>query len=89
MADERPASAEGPKPLEGLSIALTGGLESLSREEATQLAQEAGARVASSVSKKTSVVVAGENPGTKYDKAVKLGLVILDEAEFLRRLERG
>jgi DNA ligase (NAD+) len=89
MADERPASADGPKPLEGLSIVLTGGLESLSREEATQLAQEAGARVASSVSKKTSFVVAGENPGTKYDKAVELGLVILDEAEFLRRLERG
>ena len=62
LADER-SGEDGPRPLEGLSIVLTGGLETISREEATELAQAAGARVASSVSKKTSFVVAGENPG--------------------------
>jgi DNA ligase (NAD+) len=86
MADERAAGAEGPRPLEGQTIVLTGGMESLSREEATQMAEEAGARVASSVSKKTSFVVAGDNPGSKYEKAVALGVEIVDEAEFRTRL---
>ena len=67
---------------------LTGGLETMSREEATLLAQEAGARVASSVSKKTDFVVAGEDPGSKYDKAIQLGVEVVDEREFLRRLGR-
>jgi DNA ligase (NAD+) len=75
-----------PKPLEGSTIVLTGGLESISRDEATTIAQEAGARVASSVSKKTAFVVAGEDPGTKYEKAVQLGVEIIDEKEFLRRV---
>jgi len=87
LEDEPPADT-GPKPLEGLTIVLTGGLDTLSRDEATRLAQQAGARVSSSVSKKTDFVVAGENPGSKHDQAVKLGLEILDEAEFLRRLGR-
>ena len=87
LADEREPDVEaGPKPLEGATIVLTGGLETLSREEATALAEAAGARVASSVSKKTDFVVAGENPGTKYDKAVSLGVEIVDEAGFLTRL---
>ena len=86
MADERTAEEEGPRPLEGQTIVLTGGMETLSREEATLMAQQAGARVASSVSKKTSFVVAGENPGSKYDKAVELGVEILDEAAFRARL---
>ena len=68
---------------------LTGGLEALSREEATAAAQEAGARVASSVSKKTAFVVAGEAPGTKLAKAEELGVEIIDEDEFLRRLGRA
>jgi DNA ligase (NAD+) len=67
---------------------LTGGLETMSREEATELAQTAGARVASSVSKKTSFVVAGESPGSKLAKAETLGVEIVDEAEFRRRLGR-
>ena len=85
MAEEVVETA-GPRPLEGKTIVLTGGLETMSREEATVLAQNAGARVASSVSKKTDFVVAGENPGTKYEKAVSLGVEILDEAEFRRRV---
>jgi DNA ligase (NAD+) len=86
MADERDEEADGPKPFDGLSIVLTGGLESLSREDATARAETAGARVTSSVSKKTSFVVAGENPGTKLTKAEELGVEVVDEAEFLRRL---
>ena len=88
MADER-SGDEGPRPLEGLSIVLTGGLGDLSREEATELAQAAGARVASTVSKKTSFVVAGENPGSKLAKAETLGVEVIDEAEFVRRLGRA
>ena len=88
MADDR-ASDDGPRPLEGLSIVLTGGLDTMSREEATELAQAAGARVASSVSKKTSFVVAGENPGSKLAKAETLGVEVVDEAEFRRRLGRA
>ena len=71
-----------------MSIVLTGGLEMLSREEATAAAEDAGARVTSSVSKKTSFVVAGESPGTKLAKAEQLGVEVIDEQEFLRRLGR-
>jgi DNA ligase (NAD+) len=88
LADDVVA-ARGPQPLAGTTIVLTGGLEGISREEATALAQAAGARVASSVSKKTDFVVAGVNPGTKHAKAVELGIEILDEAQFLKRLGRG
>jgi DNA ligase (NAD+) len=63
-------------------------LESLSREEASAVAEDAGARVTSSVSKKTSFVVAGESPGTKLAKAEQLGVEVIDEQEFLRRLGR-
>jgi DNA ligase (NAD+) len=75
-------------PLAGKTLVLTGGLESMSREEATKAAEEAGARVASSVSKKTDFVVGGTDPGSKYDKAVSLGVDIVDETEFLKRLGR-
>jgi DNA ligase (NAD+) len=85
LEDEAPLD-DGPKPLEGLTIVLTGGLDTLSRDEATRLAQRAGARVSSSVSKKTDFVVAGENPGSKYEQAVKLGVEIVDEPGFLSRL---
>jgi DNA ligase (NAD+) len=88
MADERSGDV-GPRPLEGLSIVLTGGLEDLSREEATELAQAAGARVAATVSKKTSFVVAGENPGSKLAKAESLGVEVFDVAEYVRRLGRA
>jgi len=75
--------------LSGKSIVLTGGLETMSREETTRAAQAAGARIASSVSKKTDFVVAGKDAGSKYDKAVALGVEVIDEAEFLRRLGTG
>ncbi len=87
MGDDRVVEA-GAKPLEGMTIVLTGGLSALSRDEASAAAEAAGARVASSVSKKTSFVVAGENPGTKLAKAEQLGVEIVDEAAFLTRLGR-
>ncbi|MGH2723855.1 MAG: NAD-dependent DNA ligase LigA [Actinomycetota bacterium] len=87
MAD-RPRKKKADGPLSGTTIVLTGGLESMSREEATKAAQDAGARVASSVSKKTDFVVAGTDPGTKFDKAVSVGVEIVDEREFLKRLGR-
>jgi DNA ligase (NAD+) len=87
MADP-PRKQRTDGPLSGKTIVLTGGLESMSREESTMSAEDAGARVASSVSKKTDFVVAGTDPGTKYDKAVSLGVEIVDEKEFLKRLGR-
>ncbi|HEY3209238.1 MAG TPA: NAD-dependent DNA ligase LigA [Actinomycetota bacterium] len=86
--EEKPevlAKAEGP--LSGKTILITGGLESLSRSQAEQAAQDAGAKVASSVSKKTDFVVVGENPGSKYDRAIQLGVETIDEKEFLKRLK--
>jgi len=76
-----PERAKGSK-LEGKSFVFTGELKSLTREEAERLVRELGGKEVSSVSSKTSYVVAGENPGSKYDKAKKLGLKILTEKEF-------
>ncbi len=85
--EEKPevlAKAEGP--LSGKTIVITGGLEALPRAQAEEAAQDAGAKVASSVSKKTDFVVVGENPGSKYDRALQLGVETIDEREFLKRL---
>jgi DNA ligase (NAD+) len=87
MADQ-PKKKQADGPLAGRTIVLTGGLEAMSREEATRAAQDAGARVASSVSKKTDFVVAGTDPGSKYDRAVQVGVEIVDEKEFLKRIGR-
>jgi DNA ligase (NAD+) len=82
-APARPAAG----PLAGKTVVITGELETLSREEATHAAEAAGARVTSSVSRSTSFVVVGANPGaTKYDKAQALGIETVDEKDFLRRL---
>jgi DNA ligase (NAD+) len=72
----------------GLTVVLTGGLTSLSRDEAKHLVEAQGGRVASSVSSKTNLVVAGEAAGSKLAKAKELGLEVIDEAEFLRRAGR-
>jgi DNA ligase (NAD+) len=71
--------------LEGLTVVITGTLPTLSRQEATQLLEAAGARVTDSISKKTSFLVAGEAAGSKLEKAKALGVEVIDEAELLRR----
>ncbi|MFN2590675.1 MAG: helix-hairpin-helix domain-containing protein, partial [Actinomycetota bacterium] len=81
---EPEAPPEGP--LSGTTIVITGGLQSMSRSEAERAAQQAGARVVSSVSKKTDFVVVGENPGSKHDRALQLGVETIDEKDFLKRL---
>ena len=69
--------------LEGAKIVITGTLEALGRDEAKKLVEERGGRVTSSVSKNTSFVVVGENPGSKAEKAEKLGVKVLSETDFL------
>jgi len=75
--------------LEGLTFVLTGTLPNLTRELAKEKIESAGGRVSGSVSKKTSYVVAGEEAGSKLDKATSLGVTVLDEAGLLELLERG
>jgi DNA ligase (NAD+) len=87
MADERDTSV--PRTLEGLTIVVTGTLEGLSRDEAKEAILARGGKAAGSVSKKTSYVVVGENPGSKHDKALALGVPVLDEAGFVALLESG
>ena len=73
--------------LRGLTVVITGTLPTLSRQQATALIEQSGGRVADSVSKKTSFVLAGENAGSKLDKAKSLGIEVIDEAELQRRLK--
>jgi len=74
---------EASLPLSGKSVVFTGGLSTLSRDEAKSLVERLGAAVSSSVSKRTAYVVAGADPGSKLDDARKLGVTVLDESEFL------
>ncbi|OMC54666.1 DNA ligase (NAD(+)) LigA [Mycobacterium sp. IS-836] len=87
MADERDASV--PRTLEGLTVVVTGSLPGFSRDDAKEAIVSRGGKAAGSVSKKTDYVVAGDSPGSKYDKAVELGVPILDEDGFRRLLEDG
>jgi DNA ligase (NAD+) len=87
MVDEVDASV--PRTLEGLSIVVTGSMAGFSRDEAKEAIMSRGGRAAGSVSKKTAFVVAGDAPGSKYDKALELGVPLLDEAGFRVLLDRG
>ncbi|MFW6175837.1 MAG: NAD-dependent DNA ligase LigA [Acidobacteriota bacterium] len=90
LVEPPPREEAGPQPLEGLTMVFTGSLERFTRSEAKELAQAHGAKVTGSVSKKTDYVVAGEDPGSKHDKAVELGVTVLDESGFADLLaERG
>ncbi|MET9321645.1 NAD-dependent DNA ligase LigA [Streptomyces sp. NPDC003038] len=89
MEEEGSGKEEGPRPLEGLTVVVTGTLQSHTRDGAKEALQSLGAKVTGSVSKKTSFVVVGDNPGSKYDKAVQLKLPVLDDAGFAVLLEQG
>ena len=87
LADERDTAIE--PTLAGLTIVVTGSLAGFSRDEAREAILARGGKAAGSVSKKTSFVVAGDAPGSKYDKAVELGVPILDEDGFRTLLDDG
>ncbi len=87
MADQRESGIE--PTLKGLTVVVTGSLTGFSRDEAKEAIIARGGKAAGSVSKKTSFVVAGDAPGSKYDKAVELGVPILDEDGFAKLLAEG
>lgn len=87
--DEGAGEEEGPRPLEGLTVVVTGTLAGHTRDGAKEALQQQGAKVTGSVSKKTSFVVVGDNPGSKYDKAMQLKVPVLDEEGFAVLLGQG
>ncbi|MER5401459.1 NAD-dependent DNA ligase LigA [Streptomyces sp. NPDC002599] len=89
MEDEGAGEDEGPRPLEGLTVVVTGTLEHHTRDGAKEELQSRGAKVTGSVSKKTSFVVVGDNPGSKYDKAMQLKVPVLNEEGFAVLLGQG
>ena len=84
-----PRRANTTGPFAGKTFVLTGTLESLTREDASRGIQEAGGKVTSSVSSKTSAVVAGSDPGSKLDKARALGVEVWDETRLLGALKKA
>jgi DNA ligase (NAD+) len=88
MAEEG-FSGAAPRTLAGITVVITGSLAEFSRDEAADAVRKAGGKVTGSVSKKTDFVVAGENPGSKYDKAAEIGVPILGEQAFRVLLAEG
>ncbi len=87
MVDER--GDEGPQPLAGITVVVTGTLATFSRDAATDAITSRGGKVTGSVSKKTGFVVVGDNPGSKYDKALQVRVPVLDERGFEVLLAEG
>lgn len=85
--EEGPPPGEGP--LAGLTFVITGTLPTLTREQASERIMAAGGRVTSAVSKKTDYVLAGDSPGSKLEKAERLGVATIDEPAFLALLDAG
>lgn len=86
--DAQPAPTK-PMPLQGKTFVLTGTLPNLTRDEATEMIEDAGGKISGSVSGKTSFVVAGHEPGSKLTKARTLGLTILTETEFIELIQQS
>ncbi|SED80354.1 DNA ligase (NAD+) [Streptomyces sp. 2231.1] len=89
LEDQSAGEDEGPRPLEGLTVVVTGTLENFTRDGAKDALQSRGAKVTGSVSKKTAFVVVGDSPGSKYDKAMQLKVPVLNEDGFGVLLEQG
>jgi DNA ligase (NAD+) len=89
LADPERENAPAGDLLAGITVVVTGTLEAFSRDEAKIAVEERGGKVTGSVSRRTSAVVAGESPGSKLQKALDLGVPVLDEPGFLRLLEDG
>jgi DNA ligase (NAD+) len=86
---EGPGERAAEKALSGKTFVLTGTLPRMTRDQAKELIESAGGKVTGSVSKKTDYVVAGMDPGGKYDKARELGVTVLDEGALLKLVEGG
>ncbi|MBA4371000.1 MAG: NAD-dependent DNA ligase LigA, partial [Coriobacteriaceae bacterium] len=89
MVDDAPAGETRPQTLAGLTFVLTGALERFTRDEAAAALKSLGAKASGSVSKKTSFVVVGADAGSKYDRALELGVPVRDEEWLSQVLERG
>ncbi|WP_432013481.1 NAD-dependent DNA ligase LigA [Streptomyces cucumeris] len=87
--EEEAGEDQGPRPLAGLTVVVTGTLASHTRDGAKEALQDRGAKVTGSVSKKTDFVVVGDNPGSKYDKAMQLKVPVLNDDGFAVLLEQG
>jgi DNA ligase (NAD+) len=83
VAEQRPT---GPRPLDGEVMVFTGTLTTMARPDAQRLAERAGARIAGGISRKVTLLVAGPGAGSKLEDANRLGVTVIDEAEFLRRV---
>ena len=86
-ADGPPAGETLAGPLSGLTVVITGTLPNLSRSQAKALVLAAGGKVTSSISKSTDLLLAGDKAGSKLEKANKLEVEVIDEAELLRRID--
>jgi DNA ligase (NAD+) len=83
---QKPAKRRSDK-MAGKTFVITGTLENFTRQQAEQAVKQAGGKTSSSVSKKTDFVLAGENPGSKLDKALQFGVKIIKEEDFIKMLE--
>jgi DNA ligase (NAD+) len=89
VPEAAPGAEAGGPPLAGVTVVITGSLDSFSRDEAAEAVQARGGKVTASVSKKTAFLIAGDKPGSKYDKALTLGVPVLDETGFRVLLDNG